>query len=152
MIEHRVEILKKKWLSPDIFSIELNLPGINPDPGQFLQVQINESYDPLLNRPISIADYEMGRSLLVIKIVGRGTKFLSRKDPGDELVVFGPFGKGVKIKKKRSLIIAGGMGIAPLYFLARRLNQHKIDFTFIYGAKTPEGLILKSKIKKILQR
>ncbi len=149
MIENRVKILRKRWLGPDIFSIECGPLRINPAPGQFLQIQVNESFDPLLNRPISIADYSKNKVLMIIKVVGKGTKILGEKKCGDELIVFGPFGRRLKLKKKKSIIIAGGIGVAPLYFLAQHLKKLRTDFTFIYGAKKPEDLVLKSEIKKI---
>jgi len=149
MIKHKTSILKKEWLSPDVFSIECGPLKIKPTPGQFLQIQVNDSFDPLLNRPISIADYEKNRLLMIIKVVGKGTKILSEKKSGDELILFGPFGSRFKLKNKRSIIIAGGIGVAPLYFLAKGLKKQGIDFTFVYGAKKPEDLILKKEVKNI---
>jgi|UniRef100_A0A7V3RHQ3 dihydroorotate dehydrogenase electron transfer subunit len=152
MMRHRVKIQKKVWFSPSIFGIEFYLPGINPEPGQFFQIQVSNTLDPFLNRPISIADYNKNRILLIIKVVGRGTQILSRIGVGDELNIFGPFGKGVKITDKKGILIAGGIGVAPLYFLARKLKARGIDFTFIYGAKTPADLILKKELKMIAPR
>ncbi|MEO0126383.1 MAG: hypothetical protein ABIL44_01370 [candidate division WOR-3 bacterium] len=149
MIKHKVYILNKKWLNSDVFSIECGPLKINPAPGQFLQIQVNNSFDPLLNRPISIADYSKNKVLMIIKVVGRGTKILGEKNKGEELIVFGPFGRRLKLKRKKSIIIAGGIGVAPLYFLARNLKKLRTDFTFVYGAKRPEDLILKKEIKKI---
>ncbi|MGB9720275.1 MAG: hypothetical protein ACPL28_02180 [bacterium] len=149
MIKHKIRILRKNWLCSNIFSLECLCTGINPEPGQFLQIQVNNMTDPLLNRPISIADYEKNRLLLIVKVVGKGTKILGEKNPGEDLVVFGPLGNKLKIERKKSLVVAGGIGIAPLYFLARKLHEQKIDFTFVYGAKTSAELILKNALKKI---
>jgi len=152
MIKHKIRILRKKWLNLNIFILECLCRNINPGPGQFLQMQINDYFEPVLNRPISIANYNKNRLLLIVKVVGKGTKILSEKQSGETLIAFGPFGKKIKIKKKKSLVIAGGIGVAPLYFLARNLNKNRIDFTFIYGAKTPEGLVLKKELKRITPR
>ncbi|MEO0162436.1 MAG: FAD-binding oxidoreductase [candidate division WOR-3 bacterium] len=149
MIKHTVKILKKEWLSADIFSLEFNLPGLHPTPGQFFQVRINETFDPLLNRPISIADYEKTRVSMVIKVVGKGTELLSKKKVGEELIVYGPLGRRLKIENKNSLLIAGGIGVAPLFFLAKRLKRAWIDFTFVYGARNPSALVLKDEIEKL---
>lgn len=146
MISHRVRVIEKKWLSSDVFYLEFMLKNINLGPGQFFQVQVNESYDPLLNRPISIASYKNNRVMLIIKVAGKGTEMLSRKKSGDELNLFGPFGKKVKFKNSRSILVAGGIGVAPLYYLAQILHNHKIDFTFIYGAKYPDDIVLKNEI------
>ncbi len=148
-----VRIQNRRWLGPDIFAIEFFLAGINPYPGQFFQIQIGDSFDPFLNRPISIASYNRGRCSLIIKIVGRGTEILSRKGIEEELTIYGPLGKGIKrIEDKKALLLAGGIGVAPLSFLARSLNKYKKDFTFIYGAKEAKDLVLKDDIKKISPR
>lgn len=128
------------------------LPGINPLPGQFFQVRVHESHDPFLNRPISIAAYDKRTLLFVVKVVGRGTHLLSQKTVGDEVVLFGPYGNGIQLKKQNSLLIAGGIGIAPLYYLTQRLREQKTPFTVVYGTKTAAGLVLKKDIKKRAQR
>ncbi len=147
-MKRRVRICSKKWLNSEIFALRIRLSGIKPEPGQFFQVRVAETLDPFLNRPISVALYEKDTLLLVIKVVGRGTALLSRKAVGDEVILIGPFGTGVRPKKKSSLLIAGGIGVAPLYFLAQRLRERKTPFTFVYGAKTAAGLVLKEGIKK----
>ncbi len=147
-----VKIKRIRWLAKDIFGLEVSFPGINPAPGQFFQVRTSDTLDPFLNRPISVASYERGRLLFIIKVVGRGTRLLSEKKKGDDLVVFGPLGKELKLRKRKSLLIAGGIGVAPLYFLALKLHALKIDFTFLYGAKQPGDLIMKTSISKIAQK
>lgn len=147
-----VKIKRKRWFSKDIFGLEIYLPGINPVPGQFFQVRVSDTLDPFLNRPISVASYRHGRLLFIIKVVGRGTQLLSKKRVGENLVVFGPLGKKLKLKKKRSLLIAGGIGVAPLFFLAQKLHEKNIHFTFVYGVKKPDDFIMKSLIAKMAQR
>ncbi len=147
-----VKIRRKRWFTKDIFGLEVSLPGINPTPGQFFQVRTSDTLDPFLNRPISVASYERNRLLFIIKVVGRGTRLLSKKKKGDDLVVFGPLGNRLKLKKRRTLLIAGGIGVAPLYFLALKLHAQKIDFTFLYGAKRPGDLIMKSSISRIAKK
>lgn len=149
-MRHIVEIQNRRWLGSDIFAIEFFLPEINPHPGQFFQIQVSDSLDPFLNRPISIASYNRGKCLLVIKVVGKGTAILSRKNVKEEIIIYGPLGKGIKkIENKKALLLAGGIGVAPLYFLAQQLYKYGIDFSFIYGAKRPQDLVLKSNIIKI---
>lgn len=144
-----LKIHKKKWLNKDTFRLEFSLPGINPLPGQFFQIRVCDSMDPFLNRPISIASYSRNRLLLIIKIVGKGTRMLSEKQEGEIVTLLGPFGRGVKPKRRKSLLLAGGIGVAPLYFLAHTLYKNRVNFTFLYGAKTKNEIILKWNIKKI---
>ncbi len=141
-----LKIQKKIWLNKNIFGLELSYPGINPLPGQFFQVRVREGLDPFLNRPISITSYRRNRLLLIIKVVGRGTKMLSERNTGESLILLGPFGKGIKPKKKKSLLLAGGIGVAPLFFLAEYLNKMRVSFTFLYGTKTPDDFVLKKNI------
>jgi dihydroorotate dehydrogenase electron transfer subunit len=149
MIKRTVSIQKKRWFTGNVFGLEFYLPGIAPRPGQFFEVQLGEGYDPFLNRPISIASYIRGKLLLIVKVVGKGTRILSEKHEGDPLTLFGPFGNGVKLIRKRSLLIAGGIGTAPLYFLAQNLYKHRVSFTFLYGTKEPADIILKNNLIKI---
>ncbi len=141
-----LKIIRKRWLSSKIFSLEFYLPGINPQPGQFFQIQVSENLHPFLNRPNSVASYEKNRLMMIIKVVGKGTGLLSEKCAGDKLTIFGPLGKGLRVKNKKSLLIAGGIGVAPLYFLAQTMYNNSVKFDFIYGARVPEELILKQNI------
>jgi dihydroorotate dehydrogenase electron transfer subunit len=148
----RVIIKNKVWYNNDTFGLEFYLPKINPLPGQFFQVRVDDTYDPFLNRPISVASYIRNRLRLIVRVVGKGTRMLGDKKEGERLSLFGPFGKGLKLKKKKSLIIAGGIGVAPLYFLAQQLKKIRANFTFIYGVKAPVDFILKRDISKLADK
>jgi dihydroorotate dehydrogenase electron transfer subunit len=147
-----VKIKKKQWYNKDIFGLEVYAPKIDPQPGQFFQLRASASLDPFLNRPISVASYSGGRVLFITKVVGRGTHLLSQKQAGDELVMLGPFGNEVKVPRKSCLLVAGGIGMAPLYFLAQKLHRAHVRSTFLYGARTPGDIILKSSIKEIAHK
>ena len=85
MISRRLKIIRKKWYTDNIVGLEFKYPGLNPLPGQFFQIQVDEGLDPFLNRPISIASYSHGRLLMVVKVAGRGTQMLSTKEKGDQV-------------------------------------------------------------------
>ena len=144
-----LEIQKKRWLNKDIFGMEFYFPGLSPLPGQFFQIRVSDTLDPFLNLPISIASYFRDRLLLIIKNVGKGTNLLGKKKEGENLTLLGPFGKGIRPKRKKSLLLAGGIGVAPLYFMAQHLHKNRINFSFLYGAKTQKEIILKWDIMKI---
>lgn len=82
---------------------------------------------PLLRRPFSIAvaDEQSGTLDIIYKVVGEGTLILSKKKPEDVLDVMGPLGNGFQIPQPggKPLLIAGGIGTAPLLFLAKRVAQ-----------------------------
>jgi len=93
-------------------------------PGQFVHVKVPWLEASALRRPFSIfdADAETGRLTVLYKIVGRGTKALAKEPVGAEIEVMGPLGYGFPVKCDGvPLLIGGGYGVAPLYFLARRL-------------------------------
>jgi dihydroorotate dehydrogenase electron transfer subunit len=149
MISQRLKIIRKEWYTDNIFGLEFNYPGIRPWPGQFFQIQVDEGVDPFLNRPVSIASYERARLLMVIKVVGRGTKMLGAKEKGDRVTLFGPFGRKFRPKKKRSLLIAGGIGVAPLHFLAEYFCKNSVSFDMIYGVRTNRDFILRNNLTRM---
>jgi dihydroorotate dehydrogenase electron transfer subunit len=148
-ISHKVKIQDITWYASDIFCLKVKLPGLQPLPGQFFQIRIHEELDPFLNRPISIARYERDVLHLVIRVAGRGTRILSQKNTGEELLLFGPFGNGIQPAHTHSLIIAGGIGVAPLLFVAQYLKKQKTPFQFLYGARDKKDLILIKDIRSM---
>ncbi len=142
-------IIAKNRLNSDTFSLELKAPGLNLRPGQFFQIRSGDTYDPYLNRPVSAAGYQRSRLLLIIRKVGKGTSLILKKNAGDRLLMLGPMGRGISPAKKRTLLIAGGIGVAPLYFLAQNLYARQIPFSMIYGVKNNGDHILKTKLKRI---
>jgi hypothetical protein len=87
MISKKKKIVRKIPYTPNIFGMEFRFSGIHPLPGQFFQVQVDEGVDPFLNRPISVASYKGSRLLMIVKIVGRGTRMLSLKNAGGSVLL-----------------------------------------------------------------
>ncbi|XOF35382.1 MAG: dihydroorotate dehydrogenase electron transfer subunit [Candidatus Electrothrix sp. YB6] len=94
-------------------------------PGQFVMVRVTDSLDPLLRRPLSIHRVSAdGNISLLFKVLGKGTEMLARRGVGDQLDLVGPLGKGFTLPDDRPFcLIGGGMGIAPLLFLAEQLHK-----------------------------
>lgn len=151
-IAHKLKISNKVWLTKSVFTMEFILHHIRPFPGQFFQVRVNEGFEPFLNRPLSIASYKNSRLLLAVKIVGRGTKMLSMKKPGEQLELLGPFGRKFKPPRRRSLLIAGGIGIAPLRFLAEYLSAMKTGFDLLYGVRASDEFIFRNEVGRMAGR
>ena len=102
--------------------------------GQFVMVRSSMGIDPLLPRPFSIHQLikEKGSVIaldLLYKVVGKGTQMLSELQLGDLLWLTGPLGKGFEIPAKglHTKIVAGGLGVAPMLFLAQTLTESKRD-------------------------
>ncbi|MBU0514258.1 MAG: dihydroorotate dehydrogenase electron transfer subunit, partial [Proteobacteria bacterium] len=115
-------------------------------PGQFVMVRVAEGLDPLLARPFSIhlASRDGDRLSLVYRVVGRGTKLLSGRHDGETLVMWGPLGRGFEISPRgEHILLAGGMGVAPLVFLSLTLSQDGPNnrFRFLAGVATRRELV-----------
>jgi dihydroorotate dehydrogenase electron transfer subunit len=84
----------------------------------------------------------------LVKAVGEGTDRLAAMTVGDELVVFGPLGNGYDIdtSDRRPLLVAGGVGVAPLLFLAQKMAADGLRPVFLYGARTEDDLPLTEQI------
>jgi dihydroorotate dehydrogenase electron transfer subunit len=102
-------------------------------PGQFVMVQCGDEI--LLRRPLSVHRRDGNRLALLFNVVGKGTSWLSQCKAGDGIDLFGPMGNGFSISPgaKNLLLVAGGMGLAPLCFLAQQAVGGKCSVTLLYG-------------------
>jgi len=107
-------------------------------------VRTSEGYDPLLRRPFSIhrvAPLSSPTQLaLLFTVVGRGTKWLAERGEGDMLDLLGPLGHGFEISSRALLLLAGGIGISPLTFLAEKGLADNRSVALILGAPTASQL------------
>ncbi len=122
-------------------------------PGQFLQVSVSQGSDPLLRRPLSIFDLleQEGLCKLLFQVSGRGTSLLSKLRIGDELDFIGPLGNGFTINpgSPREVLAAGGIGVAPLHYLARVLKQSGPEVVFLLGAETKKRLLALPSLRSL---
>ena len=102
-------------------------------PGQFYMLK-SWNLDPFLPRPISIANVEENKLVFLYEVKGKGTEIFSKLKPGDNLELLGPLGNGFNLKNVANksvpcqiAIVSGGIGIAPMIYLAKQL-QGNIDF------------------------
>ncbi len=112
-------------------------------PGQFCMLQhVGAIHDPLLRRPLSIhRTEEDGAVHFLYRKTGRGTELLSLLKEGDSVKILGPLGNGFTWNREiRCVLVGGGMGIAPLLFLADRIVQKGGDLLVILGAATAGDL------------
>ena len=117
-------------------------------PGQFMMMQVSDSYDPLLLRPFSILDEHDGVYRFLIKIVGRGTRLIADFTCGKGLFLTGPFGNGFPQEAGgRALVAGGGVGIASVYAFLQMLHKKGVPYELIYGARTKDELVLLDLLK-----
>lgn len=128
------------------------LPEMHP--GQFVQVHIDDSPSTYLRRPISInmVDYEHNEILLLVAAIGEGTRHLVRKKPGDKVNCLLPLGNSFTMPRstdERFLLVGGGVGIAPMLFLGKRLVEMGVHPTFLLGARTAAELLEKDMFSEL---
>ena len=131
--QEKATIIRIRQLSGDNFRLTLHAPLIAEiaRPGQFVMIQTGTGKEPLLRRPFSIHQASSnGQIQIYFKNVGRGTNILAHCVVDEVLNVFGPLGRGYEIfKDQPACLVGGGLGIAPLLFLAKRLCRLKKDMT-----------------------
>jgi len=116
-------------------------------PGQFLMFRCGDGTDPLLPRPMSyhrIRKGAKGAEIAVLyQVWGRATALLSQQQPGTEVLMWGPLGKGyaVRPQSQNLLLVAGGMGTAPLSWLAEQSVAKGKNVTLVIGARTKEQVL-----------
>ena len=128
------------------------LPEMHP--GQFVQVHIDDSPTTYLRRPISVnmVDYEHNEILLLVAAIGEGTRHLVRKKPGDKVNCLLPLGNSFTMPRstdERFLLVGGGVGIAPMLFLGKRLVETGVRPSFLLGARTADELLEKEMFNEL---
>lgn len=127
------------------------LPEIYP--GQFVNILV-PAEGVFLRRPISICYYDhLSNELwLMVKAAGKGTEVLCRSKAGDTYSILLPLGKGFVLPSapgNRVLLIGGGVGVAPLYFLAKWLESLGVKVTTLMGARNASELLFADKFSAI---
>jgi dihydroorotate dehydrogenase electron transfer subunit len=150
-------VLSNSQVRPNIYLLGLQAPEIasKAEPGQFVMVRTGEDHDPLLRRPLAIHRVSplsrASQVSLLFSVVGRGTEWLARRAAGDTIDVLGPLGRGFDVRADDLLLVAGGIGIAPLVALADAALAAGARVTLILGAPTRDDLypteLLPSQVK-----
>ena len=114
------KLISRNEIAPGIFDFTIYAPKIAAaaKPGQFLHIDCGPS--SFLRRPISICDAEDDCVRFIFQVKGEGTQSLSKFKVGDTINVMGPLGHGFEIKGHKPVIIGGGIGVFPLYKLAKQ--------------------------------
>ena len=115
------------------------------EPGQFLMVGVHPpTACAYLKRPFSVADLDGGRLTLLLREYGRGTAEMAQRRIGDGFELLGPFGTAFRLSSpaRRAVLVAGGIGLAPFYILARRLKAlpDPPEVLLVYGERTRAAL------------
>ena len=153
------EVLENKKVAPGHFVLKLRSKKISKSsqPGQFVQILCSgDSLDPLLPRPFSFLDVNGPDFSLLYHVVGQGTELMAKFKKGDPIHVLGPLGCGfthMGLKGQRLFLVGGGVGIPPLYHLARTLVKAdpglKKNIHVLLGARNKTLLLCENDFKKL---
>lgn len=154
MINEKCEILKHEELLAGYRLLVVKAPEMAPSlvPGQFVHVKVPALEASALRRPFSVFDAEDGKVSILYKTVGRGTAALNAAKVGDTLEIIGPLGHGFPIEcSGTAFLVGGGFGVAPLYFLAKRMiaSGHKGRIALFAGGRTKDDLLAIDDFKAL---
>lgn len=148
-------IVEHTRINEDHFILVVKTTGEFPtiSPGQFVNVLVENTDDVYLRRPFSIHDVnkEDKTFSLLIKKVGKGTEALQKKKVGEKLNIIYPLGTGYSLNiQGKVLLIGGGFGVAPLYYLAKKLHlKEQTEIHLLVGARTAKDILLTDKFDGI---
>ena len=115
------KILENKYIGEDMYFMKVE-GKFEAEMGQFYMLRAWDIY-PLLSRPISVHDVNEDSISFLYKVVGEGTKILSNLRVNDEIKLEGPYGNGYENVKGKVALVGGGIGIAPLYLVAKNIKN-----------------------------
>jgi dihydroorotate dehydrogenase electron transfer subunit len=133
----------------DHYLLKIQMDGDVFRPGQFISIKTTETTDPLLRRPFSIFDADGENITIIVRIIGKGTEIIRKMKKG-EINILGPSGNGFTIEtNKNVLLLGGGVGNAPLFYLLKSLKAGNNKMTYIYSARNNNFIFMKQKYMDI---
>jgi len=140
-------LLAKESVARDIYVLQFEVFSMHarPVPGQFFLFDCGGGKEHILRRPLAVHDiyqWEEGRRVLgfLVEIVGWGTRKLCELGLGESVSMLGPLGRGFELGEGKTLLVSGGIGIAPLFFAARELERLGGDYTLVAGFKSAHDI------------
>ncbi|MDT8859092.1 dihydroorotate dehydrogenase electron transfer subunit [Alkalihalobacillus sp. MEB130] len=125
------------------------------EPGQFLHLRVDMSEDLLLRRPISICDVDIQNETVTMlyRAEGKGTKRLSLKQVGEKIDVLGPLGNGFPLdatqQGETALLVGGGIGVPPLYYLSKELKKRGVNVIHVLGFQSAENVFYEENFAEL---
>ncbi len=148
MEQVKLEIIENKPITDSVFQMKLkgNISGVT-NAGQFVNIKLDGLY---LRRPISVCDYENDTLTIVYKVVGKGTEQMSQMTSGSLDVLTG-LGNGYNIDNNAQnvLLLGGGVGVPPLYNLAKKLINSGKKVCVILGFNTKSEVFYENEFKEL---
>ncbi|WP_026581471.1 dihydroorotate dehydrogenase electron transfer subunit [Bacillus sp. J33] len=150
-------VISQNQIASNIYELTLQgeLVYEMTEPGQFVHLKVADGYDPMLRRPISIAEIlpEKSQFKMIYRAEGKGTVKLSEKNAGDRVDVLGPLGNGFSVNEAKkgdtALLVGGGIGVPPLYELSKQLVSRGIKVIHVLGFQSANAVFYKEKFAKL---
>ncbi len=145
MFQELARVISNQEVLPGVFLLKLKSAPLAAaaKPGQFIMISSDYGQERLLRRPVSLHRVSNDELHFLYAAVGAGTRWLSHRRTDDKLDILGPAGNGFSIHPQahKLLLVAGGMGIAPLVYLAESATQNGLSVKLLAGAKTADLLL-----------
>ena len=142
-------ILKNKALTKDVYKMVLegDTSAITA-PGQFVNIQLSGKF---LRRPISVCDWNETELTIIYKVVGKGTEQMSAMNPGEKLDILTGLGNGYDLTLcgDKPVLLGGGVGVPPMYGLAKHLRSLGADVSVILGFNTKDEIFYEEEFKAL---
>lgn len=146
--QNNYKILSNEKIAKDVYKmiLEGDTQYITA-PGQFINIKLDGKF---LRRPISVCDCDENTITIIYKVVGSGTEYMSALTSGEMLDVLTGLGNGYDISKSTNpLLIGGGVGVPPMYMLAKKLIEAGQHPTVILGFNTKEEIFFEEEFKAL---
>lgn len=141
---HIGTIEEVKKINQSVYSIKFSSPTLkNIEPGEYISILCDGL---TLRRPFSVADFSNGTLTVLMKMRGKGTQYIANLKKGDNVEFSAPLGNTFEIQNKKTLLIGAGIGVAPLFYLNKKLKE--------IGAQTylAAGFLSKSDIFDTIEK
>ena len=147
-------IEKKEWAKSTYLLLQSDEPLEEIKAGQFVQVRVDDAQHTYLRRPISIhdVDYQNRTITLLVQRVGEGSNKIADTELNDTLNIIYPLGNGFTLpedKNQKAILVGGGIGIAPLYYLGKMLKEKGIEPQFLLGGRSKSDLIMLEDFESV---
>lgn len=157
MDTYLTSVVSNEKIADKIFRIEFYGDIVHEmnTPGQFVNIKVNNSYEFLLRRPISICEInkEKNTFVMIYRADGAGTIKISELKKGELVDVLGPLGSGYNTKTleegQTALLVGGGIGVPPLYELAKQFRNKGIKTIHILGFNNKKDVFYEEKFQEL---
>lgn len=141
-------ILTNEKLTDSVYKMTLSGDTEGIRPGSFVNIKLEGLF---LRRPISVCDYEQGKLTIIYKVVGKGTEQMSWLEEGTKLDVLTGLGNGyfTEFSGEKPLLVGGGVGVPPLYNLAKQLIAQGKEVNVVIGFNTKDEIFYEQEFKDL---